>query len=193
MIFVALVLFFGFVSCDQQNPSPRGFYPVLVSPNSTVSRVDNKTEQYQQGAEYFVLTKEGLLQRIQLVFPQGVGAAPRPLPPQEPDATNFVLTPDGRLEKYEQPRPQQQQQQQQSNQQAEYFKLTTDGRLQRIESLPTEENGEYHVLLPNGKLQRVRFMTVAEANKLTSRVSYQEVDPISGPVYTYAEPLVRIV
>lgn len=189
MIFVALILFFGFVTCDKPSDlqSPKGFYPVLVNSNST--RNENRTGQYQQEPEYFVLTREGTLQRIQLVFPNGVN-----VPQQEQDATNFVLTPDGRLEK-----------QQEGNvataqpaepaQPVEYFKLTTDGRFQRVqqEELPQEENGEYHVLLPNGRLQRVRFMTVAEANKLTSRVSYQEVEPIRGPVYTYSEPLVRIV
>lgn len=189
MILAALILFFGFVTCDKPSDlqSPKGFYPILVNSNS--SRNENRTGQYQQEPEYFVLTKEGTLQRIQLVFPNGVNVQQQ----EERDATNFVLTPDGRLEKISQGKTQEQSTE--DSEPVEYFKLTTEGRFQRIqrEDLPQEENGEYHVLLPNGRLQRVRFMTVAEANKLTSRVSYQEVEPIRGPVYTYSEPLVRIV
>lgn len=105
------------------------------------------------------------------------------------DSAQFLLTPDGRLEKL---------QEEKKNEVVQYFRLSEDGRLQAIreEDIPAdaqEENGEYHVLLPTGSLQRVRFMTITKDNLVSAKVQYQEVAPISGPVYQYASPLVRVV
>lgn len=106
------------------------------------------------------------------------------------DTAQFLLTPDGRLEKL--------QEEPKTNEVVQYFRLSEDGRLEAIreEDIPVdakEESGEYHVLLPTGSLQRVRFMTTTRGNLLSAKVQYQEVEPISGPVYQYASPLVRVV
>lgn len=106
------------------------------------------------------------------------------------ETAQFLLTPDGRLEKL--------QKEPEVKQVAGYFRLSEDGRLETIneQDIPAdakEENGEYHVLLPSGSLQRVRFMTTTKGNLLSAKVQYQEVQPITGPIYKYANPLVRVV
>lgn len=109
MILAALILFFSFAASEPQN----GFYPIV--------RTENRTRQSQQ--EHLVLTTDGRLQRLQLVFPQGTRVS-------EPQTGQYVLTPDGRIE--------------QPQVEREYLKLTNEGKLQRVqkEELPQEETGE---------------------------------------------------
>jgi len=109
------------------------------------------------------------------------------------DAAEFLLTPDGRLEQL-----QLQQQNVIPQKVVQYFKLTTEGKLQpiRAEEVPSdaqEESGEYHVLLPTGSLQKVTFMTSKKGNLSSAKVKYEEVEPLSGPLYKYSSPLVRIL
>lgn len=83
--------------------------------------------------------------------------------------------------------------------------LTPEGRFERLQLQPVEsaqpvqptlrdESGQYHLLLPSGKVQRVQYMNqLTPENRLASNVEYNEVQPISGPVYTYGSPLVRVL
>lgn len=116
----------------------------------------------------------------------------------------FALTSDGRLQPVQQNTEQAQQTVSQNYVQPKSaLVLTPEGKFERLQVRPIaepvsaaqrEENGQYHLLLPSGKVQRVQYANqLSPDNRLTSNVEYNEVQPISGPVYSYGSPLVRVV
>ncbi|KAJ8931456.1 hypothetical protein NQ314_015642 [Rhamnusium bicolor] len=50
-----------------------------------------------------------------------------------------------------------------------------------------EENGVYYIYHPNGLLQRVTYATKDDIKnmKFSAKLMYENVQPITGPVYTY--------
>jgi len=75
--------------------------------------------------------------------------------------------------------------------------LTPEGKFEKLQLEPVNtniENGQYHLLLPSGKVERVQYSNQLNAdNRLTSTVQHDQVNPISGPVYSFGSPLVRVV
>ncbi|KAF7279963.1 hypothetical protein GWI33_006529 [Rhynchophorus ferrugineus] len=49
------------------------------------------------------------------------------------------------------------------------------------------DNGEYYIYHPTGLLQRVLYSTEDNPEKMafSARLKYENVEPISGPIYTY--------
>lgn len=58
---------------------------------------------------------------------------------------------------------------------------------QAEEQIPAQR-GEYYVALPDGRLQRVRYVSHedVEAMKYFARIRAENVEPIRGPIYSYA-------
>ncbi|CAH1176360.1 unnamed protein product [Phaedon cochleariae] len=58
------------------------------------------------------------------------------------------------------------------------------------EALTNGDRGFYYVYHPSGLLQKVHFDTTDDASKMefSARLRYENVEPISGPIYTY-DPL----
>jgi hypothetical protein len=168
-----------------------------------------------QGQEYFVLTPDGRVQRVapnqqqdeteefdaRYTNRQLVQPVPAPV-----TGDAVIVNNQGRLQRVVINNNAVQQPETPVN--GEALILLPDGRFQRIviannqvqqsEILPVtavkEENGQYNLLLPAGRVQRVRYMNVVAPNgKLTANVQYQDVDPLTGPVYTYGSPLVRVL
>lgn len=136
-------------------------------------RQQEKIQNPENPTEYFALTQDGRLQRIQPGQAQ-----------QSQQAFQFVQVSQPAAQ------PAQTTQNEQRNQLL--VVLPKEGSTKQPAN-QQQENGQYHVLLPSGKLQRVQYMNVLTPdNRLSSNAEYREVDPIPGPLYTFGAPLVRV-
>lgn len=138
-----------------------------------VRPIQPETQQQQQtvssqSQQFFALTSDLRLQPVQQKTEQ-----PQEAVSQTQPNSAIVLTPEGKFER---------------------LQLRPIQTPQPVNAAQREENGQYHLLLPSGKVQRVQYANqLSPDNRLTSNVEYNEVQPITGPVYTYGSPLVRVV
>lgn len=57
--------------------------------------------------------------------------------------------------------------------------------------------GQYYLLQPNGKLQKINYETTqteeeVKNNEFSSQLIYQNIEPLTGPIFTYNAPLLKI-
>ncbi|XP_044735277.1 putative mediator of RNA polymerase II transcription subunit 21 [Chrysoperla carnea] len=73
--------------------------------------------------------------------------------------------------------------------QAENIKSEKLKNAKQVESVfKNTDRGFYYVYLPDGRLQRVVYTTSADLQNMayTARVRYEDVDPVSAPIYSAA-------